>query len=105
MSSHPLRRGESDRPPVPAVLYTRSGCHLCQALKQELASARFPPHELVEIDIEGDPELEAAHGHSIPVLEIDGATVAKGRFEPRALRQRFERLAAAWRARARTSRD
>ena len=98
-----FRRGESDRPPVPAVLYTRAGCHLCQALKEELARPSFPPHELVEIDIEGHPELEAAHGRSIPVLEIGGETVAKGRFEPRALLRRFERLAAAWRERAGTS--
>ena len=101
-----LRRlfGRGERPRVPAVLYTRAGCHLCQALKEELASPRFPPHELIEIDIGGDLELEAAHGASIPVLEIGGETVAKGRFEPGALRRRFERLAAAWSARAGTGR-
>jgi hypothetical protein len=93
-----FRRGASVRPPVPAVLYTRAGCHLCEALKAELASSRFPPFDLTEIDIEGDPELEAAHGRSIPVLAIGGEIVAKGKVEPRALRRRFERLAAAWHA-------
>ena len=67
-------------------------------LKAELASSRFPPFDLTEIDIEGDPELEAAHGRSIPVLAIGGEIVAKGKVEPRALRRRFERLAAAWHA-------
>jgi hypothetical protein len=93
---HRARAG--DRPPVPAVLYTRPGCHLCEALKQELGAADLPPHELVEVDVEGDPALEAAHGQSIPVLAIGGRVVVKGRADPRVLRRRFERLARAWHA-------
>jgi hypothetical protein len=90
-----------DGPPVPAVLYTRPGCHLCEELKQMLAAAGLPPHELVEIDVGTDPELEALHGGSIPVLEIGGRVVVKGRADARALRRRFERVARAWQARGR----
>jgi len=85
-------------PPVPLVLYTRRGCHLCEVMRAQLADARLPAHTLAEVDIEGDPTLEARHGRSIPVLAIGGRTAFKGRLDPDALPRTFERLAAAWRA-------
>ena len=55
------------------VLYLASGCHLCERargvvgeLQQELG------FELREIDITGDPELEAVYREWLPVVEIDG---------------------------------
>ena len=85
------------RPPVPIVLYTRPGCHLCDEMKAEIAAARLGwPYELSEIDIEGDPALLREHGESIPVLEIGGQWAFAGRLERGELRRAFERLAAEW---------
>lgn len=67
-------------------------------MKAELAAGSLPPYTLREVDIEGDAELEAALGRSIPVLEIGGRTAFKGRLDPAQLVRKFERLSAAWRA-------
>jgi glutaredoxin len=55
------------------VLYHAQGCHLCdrarkivEEIKQEL------PFDLEEIEIDGDPELEARYREWLPVVEIDG---------------------------------
>ena len=93
-----LLHRRSARPPVPLVLYTRPGCHLCEVMKAQLAAVRLPEHTLGEVDITGDAALEARHGHSIPVLTIGGRTAFKGRLDPAELPRKFERLAAAWRA-------
>lgn len=52
-------------------LFTRAGCHLCEAVKQDLAELRADfPHELVEIDIEATPDLQQKYSLAIPVVEI-----------------------------------
>ena len=56
---------------VNLTLYTREGCHLCDDVKADLADIQEShPHRLVEIDIDSDPALVAAHGESIPVVEV-----------------------------------
>jgi glutaredoxin len=58
---------------VEVVLYTAEGCHLCQKARATLADlATEVEFELREIDITGDPELEAEYRAWIPVVEIDG---------------------------------
>ena len=51
------------------VLYGRYGCHLCDdmraALEVQRASLGF---DFTEIDITGDPGLEADYGTRVPVL-------------------------------------
>ena len=89
-----LRSGRS-RPPLPLVLYTRPGCHLCEVMKTELEAGRPGAYALTEVDIETDPELERRFGQSSPVLELGGRTAFKGRLDPN-WRARFDRLAAAW---------
>jgi glutaredoxin len=55
------------------VLYTASGCHLCEAARRVLTAAREEVgFELREVAIDGDPELEGAYREWIPVVEIDG---------------------------------
>jgi len=77
------------------VLYIRAGCGLCEDMKAVIAATRLPrPHELVEVDIEGDPALLEAYGRSIPVLEIAGRVAFKGRMDSESFRQKFVRLAA-----------
>jgi glutaredoxin len=55
------------------VLYSRTGCHLCDAARDVLLAERsHTPFELVEIDVAGDDHLELEYGIRIPVVEIDG---------------------------------
>jgi glutaredoxin len=59
--------------PRRVVLYHAAGCHLCErargtlhALRDELGFA------LAEVDITGEPELEARYREWLPVVEVDG---------------------------------
>ena len=55
------------------VLYSRAGCHLCDAARDVLLAERSrSPFDLVEVDVAGDDELEREYGIRIPVVEIDG---------------------------------
>ena len=55
------------------VLYSRAGCHLCDAARDVLLAARSrTPFQLVEVDVAGDDLLEREYGIRIPVVEIDG---------------------------------
>jgi glutaredoxin len=59
---------------VPLVaVYHAEGCHLCERAREQLGRVRAEvPFELTEIDIGGDPELEARYREWLPVVEIDG---------------------------------
>jgi glutaredoxin len=55
------------------VLYSRAGCHLCDAARDVLlAECSRTPFELVEVDVADDDLLERDYGIRIPVVEIDG---------------------------------
>ena len=61
----------ASRPEV--VLYHSPGCHLCEKARAAVAEvARDRVFVLKEIDISGDPELEARYRELLPVVEIDG---------------------------------
>ena len=65
----------STRRPRVAV-YHAEGCHLCErALAQVQALREELEFELVEVAIDGDPELEERYRELIPVVEIDGERV------------------------------
>lgn len=58
---------------VEVILYTASGCHLCEAARRVVDSARDElGFELREVAIDGEPDLEAEYREWIPVVEIDG---------------------------------
>ena len=65
-------------PPLPdLVLYTRPGCHLCdeardsiQSVLEDRAARGLPVPRRVERDIDRDPDLQAAYGTTIPVVEL-----------------------------------
>jgi glutaredoxin len=60
-----------NRPQV--VVYHAAGCHLCErALDQVRALQRELDFDLREVDIGGNPPLEAAYREWLPVVEIDG---------------------------------
>jgi len=78
------------RPEV--VLYTRSGCHLCDEMKQTVAEvAASVDIDFREVDIDGDPSLRLLYDHEVPVLEIDGRKAFKYRVSARELRRRLSR--------------
>ena len=62
------------------VIYSRPGCHLCEELKQTIASAGCEgDYTLSEINIETDSELLACYRYDIPVVTINGEQAFKHR--------------------------
>ena len=74
------------------LLYTRPGCHLCDVAKEALdrISARTG-EPWAEVDISGDPELEAEYGIRIPVVLLDGKEHGYWRVEEDRLRRDLAR--------------
>ncbi len=62
------------------TLYTRPGCHLCEAAKQTMSAARCDElYTLHEVNIDLDAELTRRYGWDIPVVLIDGIETFKHR--------------------------
>jgi glutaredoxin len=57
------------------TLYTRAGCSLCALAEEHLRALEFRYHA---VDVDGDPDLRARYGDDVPVLALEGHTVAKG---------------------------
>jgi glutaredoxin len=59
--------------PARLTLLTRAGCHLCATAGETLtrigAEAGLVPQE---VDVDGDPELQAEYGDRVPVVLLDG---------------------------------
>lgn len=81
---------------MPALtLLGRAGCHLCEDMRAALAyqAARF--HFTVEeIDISGQPKLEARYGWDIPVLLAGEYEICRHFLDERALRDWLDSWAA-----------
>jgi hypothetical protein len=77
---------------MPFVLFTRRGCHLCEAAEDLLVVHRL---EASLVDVDGDDAVRARYGLRVPVLELDGEVVAEGRIDDREVAT----LAAAFRGR------
>lgn len=56
------------------VFYTRPGCSLCDSGRAVLAKVS---DEWEEINVDSSPELQAAYGEFVPVIEVDGQRVAQ----------------------------
>ena len=55
------------------TLYSRPGCHLCDAAREVVARVCDDLGERwVEVDIESDSDLEDRFGEEIPVTFVDG---------------------------------
>jgi glutaredoxin len=76
---------------VQVVVYGAPDCTLCDEAKAilEPAAVRLG-FELRTVDITGDPELEARHRTSIPVVEIDGERAFAYHVSPSILTRRIE---------------
>ena len=56
------------------TLYSRPGCHLCDAARQVVARVCEDLGETwAEVDIDADPDLTDRFGEEIPVTFVDGA--------------------------------
>ena len=55
------------------VLYTRSGCHLCDEARSAILSVLGrEPFSFDEVDIDTDDDLVRDYGIRIPVVTVDG---------------------------------
>lgn len=73
--------------PARVILYTRRGCHLCDAARrvvEDVAEHAAVSHE--EIDVDTDPELQAEHGELVPVVTVDGHRIGYWRIDAEKLR-------------------
>jgi glutaredoxin len=72
------------------TLYLALDCHLCERARAQLAELREEEtFELDEVDITGEPELEARYREWLPVVEIDGERVFTYYVHPDAFRRRL----------------
>jgi len=72
------------------TIYLAQGCHLCESAQRVLASVREEvPFRLVEVEIDGDPELERDYRERIPVVEVDGVEAFTYFVHPDGLRRRL----------------
>jgi glutaredoxin len=71
------------------TLYYAEGCHLCERARGVLESVRADvPFELQEVDIGGNPDLEATYREWLPVVEIDGERAFVYYVDPDAFRRK-----------------
>jgi glutaredoxin len=73
------------------TLYSRPGCHLCEAAKAAIDPllAEFGA-TLHEINIDGDAVLTERYGWDIPVLFVGTRKVAKHRINVKQLRRQLQ---------------
>lgn len=61
---------------ITVTLYTKDNCSLCETAKKDLQALQAKvPHNLALVDIEQDPELKAAFGARVPVVQAGPYTV------------------------------
>ena len=62
------------------VVYSRSGCHLCEVVKETLRGAQGKADfAWREIDIDSDAQLRQQYNDEVPVVFIDGRKAFKYR--------------------------
>ncbi|HXG11659.1 MAG TPA: glutaredoxin family protein [Gemmataceae bacterium] len=70
------------------VMYTRRGCHLCEAAWQLLErEQRRYGFRLTAVDVDSDPELAARYGLEVPVVAVNGRVRFRGGVNPVLLRR------------------
>lgn len=71
-------------PTAGVIVYTRSGCHLCEEAKAVLEAHGLAPQQL---DIDQDPDLRERYHDCVPVVVIDGVERFRGRVDKILLRR------------------
>ena len=81
-------------------LYSAEGCHLCDAARRVLEQVRADvPFELEEIDITGNPDLEARYRERLPVVVVEGREAFTYFVYPEGLKRRLEEVTEAHKVR------
>ncbi len=77
--------------PLDVTLYTRPGCHLCDAAKAAmapvLAEFRAP---LREVDIDTDRQLREMYTHDVPVIFLGGRKIAEHSVDVQQFRRQLQ---------------
>jgi glutaredoxin len=91
MNEHPEDLRLAGASALDITLYSRPGCHLCEAAKVAIDPllAEFGA-TLHEISIEGDVLLTERYGWDIPVLFIGARKAAKHRINVKQLRRQLK---------------
>jgi hypothetical protein len=64
------------------TLYTKPGCHLCEAVEQTILQVRqCHPFDLVIRNILDDPAAFDLYQHDIPVVLVDDTEIARHRLD------------------------
>lgn len=71
-------------PKPEVVIYTRSGCHLCDVASEMLQQHGLQP---THVDIDNDPALQKQFDQCVPVVMIDGKERFRGRVNEVLLRR------------------
>ncbi len=61
------------------ILYTRTGCHLCDVAYEVLVEHGLQPHK---VDIDADTSLRKRFDTCVPVVEIDDKIRFRGQVNP-----------------------
>ena len=62
------------------ILYTKPGCHLCEAVEQVIRKvAARQPFDFIPRNIESDPADFERYKDDIPVVTVDGVEIARHR--------------------------
>jgi glutaredoxin len=73
------RRPAARRESLQFVVYTRRGCHLCDAALERLTAARTRHgFGLTVVDVDTDPELVARYDTCVPVVTVNGKVRFRG---------------------------
>jgi glutaredoxin len=77
------------------VLYHARDCHLCERARTTVRALRDElGFELVEVEISGEPDLEARYREWLPVVEIDGERAFVYHVDPDGFRRKWARSVA-----------
>ena len=80
---------------VAVTLYGALGCHLCEVARDRLIGLRDElGYTLDQVDITGDPDLEARYREWLPVVEIDGERAFVYTVDEEGFRRRLARASA-----------
>jgi len=74
------------------TIYSRTGCHLCEAAELTLSGLSSELDFEIEIKlIDGDDALEKLYGHEVPVIHIDGEHHDFFKVDPERFRSSLEK--------------
>jgi 4a-hydroxytetrahydrobiopterin dehydratase len=81
--------------PVDVTLYTRTPCPLCDKAKTAIRESGAPVR-ITEIDVDGDPELQARYTNDVPVIHVAGREAFRHRVDPAVFADHIHAIGSGW---------